>query len=378
MLRAQPRLAALSLMHEEDFRLAAGPLFAEGIVDAVEWSFDTLWGHPIPAWLEGLLDAYGEAGRLFGHGVHYSPLSAAFEARQARWLERLADEVARRPYVHVSEHYGFMTAAPFVRGAPLPMPRSEAVLRVGRDRLRRMRERLRCPLGIENLALAWSRDEALGHGVFLDALLDGLDDDDFVLLDVHNLWCQAVNFELSPDELLATFPRERVRELHVSGGSDLPAWPDERSPRVRCDTHDERVPEPVFEVLERALERFPNVRVVVFERLGGTLPANEHEAFRDDFRRVRRIVEASTPAGACDAPPVDRAPRDRAEPLYDDPDLAALQSSLLVALAEERSEPAMRARIAREPALAPLHDLEPDARALGIAARVVKKWARVS
>lgn len=361
------RLAALSLMHEEDFRLAAAPLFAEGIVDAVEWSFDTLWEHPIPAWLEGLLGAYGEAGRLFGHGVHCSPLSAAFEPRQARWLEQLAAESARRPYAHVSEHYGFMTAAPFARGAPLPMPRSEAVLRVGRDRLRRMRERLRCPLGIENLALAWNRDEALGHGAFLDALLDA---DDFLVLDLHNLWCQAVNFELPADALLATFPRDRVRELHVSGGSDLPAWGD-GSAQVRCDTHDHRVPEPVFELLARALAVFPHVRVVVFERLGGTLVAGEQAAFRDDFRRVRALVEASPPHEA----PSPREPVARAAAIDDEPALAALQSALLEALFEERTEDAVRARIEREPALRPLGDLGVDGRSLGIAARVVKRWA---
>ena len=288
----------LSLMLEDDFRDAAAPLFAEGIVDVLEWSFDTGWGRTIPEWADALLDHYGEAERLLGHGVHYSAFSARWEERQARWLEQLAAEVSRRRYAHVSEHYGFMTAAPFTRGAPLPVPRGEASRAVGRDRLRRMRAVLdrgqsgACPIGLENLALAWNRDEALAQGPFLDEVLEH--DDDFIVLDVHNLYCQLANFELDPDDLLGGYPASRVRELHVSGGSFLPAWPEQPEQTVRCDTHDSDVPEPVFDLLARALARFPNVRAVILERLGGTLRTRaDAEGFGRDFLRVKAIVEAS-------------------------------------------------------------------------------------
>lgn len=291
----------LSLMLEDDFRNAAAPLFAEGMVDVLEWSFDTGWGRRIPEWADALLDHYGEEGRLLGHGVHYSAFSARWEERQTRWLEQLGEEVARRRYVHVSEHYGFMTAAPFMRGAPLPVPRCEASRAVGRDRLARMRAMLAggknraCPIGLENLALAWNREEALAHGTFIGEVLEH--EDDFILLDVHNLHCQIENFALDPDELLARYPLERVREIHVSGGSFLPAWPEQPDDTVRCDTHDDAVPEPVFELLERALARFPNVRAVIFERLGGTLrTAGDADGFARDYLRVKQIVEAS-PSG---------------------------------------------------------------------------------
>ncbi|OJY27962.1 MAG: hypothetical protein BGO98_28675 [Myxococcales bacterium 68-20] len=288
----------LSLMLEDDFRLAAGPLFAEGVVDVLEWSFDTGWGRAIPEWADALLDHYGEAGRLLGHGVHYSAFSARWEERQARWLERLAGEVARRTYVHVSEHYGFMTAAPFMRGAPLPVPRGEASRSVGRDRLERMRAVLAagrndaCPIGLENLALAWNRDEALAHGAFLGEVLDHAED--FIVLDVHNLHCQIENFDIDPDELLDSFPAARIRELHVSGGSFLPAWPHHPEETVRCDTHDGDVPAPVFDLLERALDRFPDVRAVILERLGGTLRTQaDIDTFRRDYLRVKQIVDHS-------------------------------------------------------------------------------------
>lgn len=366
----------LSLMPEDTFRAAAAPLFAAGAVDALEWSFDMGWHAPLSPWLDALLAHYGAAGRLFGHGVHYSPLSAVWEARQERWLDALTVELDARPYVHVSEHFGFMTAPPFGRGAPLPLPRSPATLAIGRDRLRRLRARLGRPLGLENLALAWNRREALAHGAFLAALLE--QPDDFLVLDVHNLYCQAMNFDIPADTLLASFPLARVRELHVSGGSWLSAWPGSDE-LVRCDTHDERVPAAVFELLHAALAACPNVRVVVFERLGGTIgSASDAEQFREDFQRVRAIVNEATPAlttaqtpAAPTLPPAGSAPDEHA--------LARFQSALLSLLFRRDLDASeVRRRLARDEDFAPFRaDTDAfDSRALGIASRVVQKWAR--
>jgi uncharacterized protein (UPF0276 family) len=358
-------------MLEEDFRLATAPLFIDESVDVLEWSFDTGWGRTMPAWADELLDFYAENGRLLGHGVHFSPLSATWEPRQERWLANLAVEVGRRRYRHISEHYGFMTAPPFTRGAPLPLPRSEATLAVAHDRLERLRSIAACPLGLENLALTWSREEALAHGDWLHTLL--AHDDDFIVLDVHNLHCQRVNFDIGADAALDSFPLDRVREIHISGGSDLPAWPDGPL-HVRCDTHDDRIPEPVFELLARALERCASVEAVIFERLGGTIrDARAAEGLREDFRRVRTIAAAATKRDAS-------RPRPRSTPLIADDiaSLAAFQSSLLECLVECPTEADLRASLARSPAAMVYRELvtSADGRSLGIASRVMKKYAR--
>src|SRR5687767_12232024 len=129
-------LVGLSLMLEEDFLRAALPLFEGGEVEVLEWSFDVGWSLPaLPAWAESLLDDYSRGGRLLGHGVTFSALSGAWTARQAEWLGRLREELSRRSYVHVSEHFGFMTAGDFHRSAPLPVPLTPSSLRLGQERL---------------------------------------------------------------------------------------------------------------------------------------------------------------------------------------------------------------------------------------------------
>ena len=92
----KPVRVGLMLATVEDLREAALPLFEAGEVDAVEWSLDLVWnGAPIPDWCSALLDAYGDAGRLYAHGVQLSLLSAEWNEWHERWLENAAHDCAR-------------------------------------------------------------------------------------------------------------------------------------------------------------------------------------------------------------------------------------------------------------------------------------------
>jgi uncharacterized protein (UPF0276 family) len=299
-----PPLVGLSLMLEEDFVRASLPLFEAGEVDVLEWSFDVGWSLPqLPDWADGLLQHYSEQGRLLGHGVTFSPLSATWTERQEKWLAQLRTELDTRHYLHISEHFGFMTAGDFHRSAPLPVPLCEASLRLGQSRLRQLQERTSTPVGLENLAFAFGREDVAHQGRFLDALLAPVEG--FLLLDLHNLYCQSCNFGLSMSQLLDLYPLERVRELHVSGGSWSSVSADhvlpgiDSSPRIRRDTHDDAVPAEVFAALPEALARCPQVKAVILERLGGTFRDPGDEAsFREDFRRLRSIVQRGLVHGA--------------------------------------------------------------------------------
>jgi uncharacterized protein (UPF0276 family) len=306
-MRARPKVG-LSLLPADDLRREQLPLFASGVVEAIEWTIDAEFPSraaptdavatdaALPPWVEPLLDHYAEAGALYGHGVHYSPLSARFEPRQASWLAHARRALQKRPYRHLSEHFGFSTLPGVARGAPLPVPFEPAAVAVGRDRLRRLEDAARVPVGLENLALALCRDDVLVHGEFLDALL--APNDGFLLLDLHNLYCQAVNFDVPADVLASALPLERVRELHLSGGRWATLSTPEGPQRFRRDTHDGRIPADVLSLLEHVLPRCPRLEAVFVERLGGTLPTPvDGEHYREDYRRVVDIVRAQVPHG---------------------------------------------------------------------------------
>jgi hypothetical protein len=112
----------------------------------------------------------------------------------------------------------------------------------------------------------------------------------FIILDLHNLYCQLRNFDLSFEQLIRLYPLDKVREIHVSGGS----WEDSLvapGRMVRRDTHDDTVPSDVFHLLELAIPRCPHLKYVVLEQLGNALTTEEsRSAYYRDFLRLELIV----------------------------------------------------------------------------------------
>jgi uncharacterized protein (UPF0276 family) len=282
--------ASLSFNLDASLIQAALPLFAAEEVDGLEWSFDTLYKQPeVPDWLEELFRMYGSAGRLVGHGVYFSLFSGKWLPEQAQWLAALQGLSKKYRFDHITEHFGFLTGEDFHKGAPLSVPYSAQTLAIGQDRLLRIADACGCPVGLENLAFAPDRRAAEVHGDFLEALLAPVNG--FVILDLHNLYCQLHNFGLDAGEMLAAFPLHLVREIHISGGSWEPS-PHRAHPGVRRDTHDDRVPEAVFELLEQALPRCPHLKFVVMEQLGHAVATEQSQSnYREDFRRMRALVQ---------------------------------------------------------------------------------------
>ena len=283
--------ASLSFNLDVGLIQAALPLFADEEVEAIEWSFDTLFQQPeLPDWFVELLQTYSDAGRLVGHGVFFSLFSGKWLHEQAAWLRELRDLTQRFRFDHISEHFGFLTGADFHKGAPLSVPYNAQTLAIGRDRLMRIAEACGCPVGLENLAFASSTQATQVHGEFLEALLAPVNG--FVILDLHNLYCQLHNFGLDAADMLTAFPLARVREIHISGGSWQPSA-HRPQPGVRRDTHDAHVPEEVFALLADAMPRCPNLKFVVLEHMGFALATEQTQiAYRDDFRRMRALVHA--------------------------------------------------------------------------------------
>ena len=287
MSQPQPTqpLVGLALMPEAEFLAASQPLFEAGVVEVLEWSFDMGWGGvELPSAVSQLLEHYSQQDRLLGHGVSYSLLSAQWDSSQ--WLDCLAAECREYRYRHISEHFGWMAAGRFEQSAPLPLPLLPETLAVGIDRLQQLARVAQVPIGLENLAFAFSLPDVLEQGVFIDRLLASVDG--FLLLDLHNLYCQIHNFDRSASEILARYPLDRVKEIHISGGS----WSQHGTRKIRRDTHDNAVPAAVFELLATVVNLCPQLEFVIFERIGNTLgTASSQAQFRQDYKRIVKIIQ---------------------------------------------------------------------------------------
>ncbi|WP_149242107.1 DUF692 family multinuclear iron-containing protein [Dyadobacter sp. 32] len=269
---------------------AALPLFEGEKVQAIEWAFDTLFQYEqIPDWFTDLVTEYSDQGRLVGHGVFFSLFSGRWSVAQQEWLDRLRRMCETFRFDHITEHFGFMTGVDFHKGAPISVPFTEATLALGRDRLRRIQDACRCPVGLENLAFSYTLDEVKYHGDFLEKLI--LPTNGFIILDLHNLYCQLHNFNIADDTLLNLYPLDRVREIHISGGSWVDHDPAPKG-RIRRDTHDDAVPEEVFHLLRKVLNLCPKLKFVVMEQLGTALETEQsHIQFRRDFYKMDLIVQ---------------------------------------------------------------------------------------
>lgn len=283
-------LLGLSMMAEADFVSAVLPLLQSNSIDVLEWSFDTFYNLNEPHWLNDLLNFYSDNNRLIGHGVYYSLFDARWTERQEIWLQQLKEEVHKRQYNHITEHFGFMNTENFHQGVPLPVSLHPKTLQIGKDRLYRLQEAVEVPVGIENLAFSFSADDIKEQGVFLDQLIE--DTDGFLILDLHNIYCQSCNFEVEMQEIIKLYPLDKVKEIHLSGGSWQKSFYGKR--QVRRDTHDDAIPEEILSVLPTVLLQCRNLEYIIIERLGHTIKTeDEKKNFYNDFMKVKEIIETS-------------------------------------------------------------------------------------
>src|SRR5262249_2916725 len=103
----------------------------------------------------------------------------------------------------------------------------------------------------------------------------------YQLLDLHNIYCNALNHRLDPLALIDRVPLERVVEIHIAGGS----WRD----GLWTAGHDARVPPPVWRLLEYTLRKAPNVAGVVFDFLDQFAPRLSREAITEELQIARAI-----------------------------------------------------------------------------------------
>jgi uncharacterized protein (UPF0276 family) len=372
----------LNLVTDLAFASAIKPLVADHLVDAIEWDIDSPWvlgrrPFSTPSWVERLLDLYASDDRLYGHSVWLSVLSAQPRGCQAAWFERLARECARRPYRHVSEHLGFMSAGPYVINPLLPSPYVAATVAVGRDRLGRLAEATQTAVGLENLAAALAPADATRQAALLDDILAPADG--FILLDVHNVFTQAANLGVDPLALLSSFPCDRVREIHVSGGR----WANIDGRPYRFDGHNGPTPPEVFSLVATALSSCPHVEVVIFERRGGTLETDaDIEELRADYRRLVEVVHAADRSDHDDvlpAIPVDCEPVAATGALMALPhELADYQDALVEVLGSEGSPEELQARLLSHPAVEPVRNYVESfvPRCIDAMSMLVRRWAR--
>ncbi len=203
------------------------------------------------------------------HGVSLGLASAApVDGRRLDALARVVGAVEPQAW---SEHLAFVRSGGLELGHLAAPPRRDATLGGLAANVARARAIVGSAPALENVATlidppgsdrdepAWLADAVAATGGEL-------------LLDLHNLHANAVNFGFDAHAALARLPLARVRFVHVAGG----AWIGNDGGRRRVlDDHRHDVPAPVFDLLADLAARTPNPLTVIVER-DGDYPPIEH------------------------------------------------------------------------------------------------------
>ena len=171
----------------------------------------------------------------------------------------------------VSEHIAFVRAGGLEAGHLLPVPRSRESLDVLVRHIRQVQDCLPVPLALEPIAALfdWPDDE-FSEAEFLLELLGRTEA--WLLLDVANVYANAVNGGTDPVALLARLPLERVAYVHVAGGTERDG--------LYHDTHTHATPQEVLALLTELCTRHPPPAIML-ERDGAYPPAEELHAELD-------------------------------------------------------------------------------------------------
>jgi uncharacterized protein (UPF0276 family) len=210
-------------------------------------------------WLEVHSENYfGEGGRphaflemlradypLSLHGVGLGlgsarPLDAEHLRRLVRLIERYQPDL-------VSEHLCWSATGERHLNDLLPLPYTEEALAHVTQRIAYTQEYLKRPILIENISSYLRyRHSTIPEWEFVAeaARRTGCG----ILLDVNNIYVNAVNHGFDPQSYLAAMPAHAVQEIHLAGYDDQGG--------CLIDTHGTAVSEPVWSLYRDAVRRF--------------------------------------------------------------------------------------------------------------------------
>lgn len=226
------------------------------------------WTHA-PRGEQRALAALGRERPIFLHGVAMGLASShPVDPQRLDDMARLVEVV--RPELW-SEHLAFVRAGGVEIGHLAAPPRTAAGVDGTLENLRRAARVVGTLPVLENIAtLVDPPASTLDEPAWTRAIVQGSTAP--MLLDLHNLYANAVNFAHDPMAMLAAMPLASVRVVHLSGGRWL--TPEDAGPRL-LDDHLHDVPDPVYAMLEELAARAPHDLTVILER-DGNYPAFGH------------------------------------------------------------------------------------------------------
>ena len=198
------------------------------------------------------LDRVRERYPLVMHGVSLSIGST--DPLDRSYLAQVRALAARIEPAWISDHLCWTGVEGRNLHDLLPLPYTEEALATVVERVSQVQELLARQILLENVSSYLSFQASdMSEWEFLREVAQRADC--AILLDINNIYVSSVNHGYAPLAYLDAMPKERVRQFHLAGHSDLDGH--------LIDTHDHPVAAPVWDLYRAAVERFGDVPTMI-------------------------------------------------------------------------------------------------------------------
>jgi uncharacterized protein (UPF0276 family) len=226
------------------------------------------------------LESIAERYPLVMHGVSMSiggtdPLSMDY----LKALKRLANDIQPK---WISDHICWTSIHGVNSHDLLPLPYTEETIEHVSQRVRQVQDFLGRRILLENVSSYLSyKDSTMDEWTFMNEVAKR--SDSLILLDINNIYVSARNHHFDPLDYLNKIDPARVQQFHLAGHSDFGDYV--------IDTHDHDVPDSVWDLYGKALQRFGAISTMI-ER-DANIP--EFPALQHELEQAKIIALATLP-----------------------------------------------------------------------------------
>jgi uncharacterized protein len=254
------------------------------LFDVLEIEPQTLWTRLLdgPPHFRVQWEVFEHVSRLPGRKLIHSvgtPVGGTVppDPEQLHLLREMVDQF-EAPWA--SDHLSYNQTPEFATGFFLPPRQTEEGVKAVTTSIRALQRALNVPIAVETgVNYLRPRADELPDGAFVADVVEVADCG--LLLDMHNVFTNALNGRQPVDEFLDAIPLDRVWEIHLAGGMELDGfW---------LDAHSGAIPDPLFAICESVIPRLPNLSAIVFEIFPSFVPLVGLDLVQTQIERLHEL-----------------------------------------------------------------------------------------
>jgi uncharacterized protein (UPF0276 family) len=264
------------------------------IIPDMFWSDEGRGAHPrffpLPKWMHQL-DWIAERVPLVAHNIGIS--LGTMDHFDEEYIYFMQEMHARYRFRWHSDHLSFLklpTKGPHDHnaGIAVPVPYDEEYLQMIGEKVNFIRRAINIPFLLENnVYFVEYPDQDYTETEFINQLVK--QSHCHVLLDIHNLYANSINQKIKAKAYIDELEMDAVLEMHIAGGNEMHVAGSHDTKGFYMDSHAGPCPDEVWDLLDYAVSKAPNLRGITFEFHESYFPLLQFEGLNRQLQLAKAI-----------------------------------------------------------------------------------------